>query len=289
MTASQPIAIARIEAELGEGPAWDVARQCLWFVDIKRHLLYRFDPASAALQSWQAPDQIGWALPANDGSLLTGVRGGLFRFEPSSGQFLKLMSVEPDVPGNRLNDAATDAAGAVWFGSMDDAEEQLSGRIYRYVDGRVIDSGLAPVCITNGPALSPDGKTLYHTDTLGRRILASSLGADGVPRDTRLFVMIEDGAGYPDGPTVDSEGCVWTGLFGGWSVRRYDPFGRLIDTVEFPVANVTKIAFGGADLRTAFATTARKGLGAAELAAQPLAGSLFSFPVAAPGLAQPLI
>jgi sugar lactone lactonase YvrE len=172
---------------------------------------------------------------------------------------------------------------------MDDAEEQLSGRIYRYADGHVADSGLAPVCITNGPALSPDGKTLYHTDTLGRRILASKLGADGVPRDTRLFAVIEDGAGYPDGPTVDSEGCVWTGLFGGWSVRRYDPSGRLIETVGFPVANVTKIAFGGADLRTAFATTARKGLGATELAAQPLAGSLFSFPVATPGLAQPVI
>ena len=87
MTVSQPIAIVRIDAELGEGPAWDIARQCLWFVDIKQHLLYRFDPASGALQSWKAPDQIGWALPAVDGSLLTGVRGGLFRFEPSTGQF----------------------------------------------------------------------------------------------------------------------------------------------------------------------------------------------------------
>ncbi len=289
MTASQPIAIARIEAELGEGPAWDVARQCLWFVDIKQHLLHRFDPAGHALQSWKAPDQIGWALPAADGTLLTGIRGGLFRFEPSSGQFQKLVAVEPGVPGNRLNDATTDARGAVWFGSMDDAEVQDTGRIYRYADGRVNDSGLAPVRITNGPALSPDGTTLYHTDTLGRRILASRLGADNVPRDTRLFAVIEEGAGYPDGPTVDSEGCVWTGLFGGWSVRRYDPGGRLLDTVRFPVANVTKIAFGGADLRTAFATTARKGLGAAELAAQPLAGSLFSFPVATPGFAQPFI
>jgi xylono-1,5-lactonase len=289
MTASQPIAMVRINAELGEGPAWDIARQCLWFVDIKQHLLYRFDPASGALQSWKAPDQIGWALPAVDGSLLTGVRGGLFRFEPSTGQFLKVLPVEQEIPGNRLNDATTDASGAVWFGSMDDAEEQLSGRIYRYVDGRMADSGLAPVCITNGPALSPDGATLYHIDTLGRRILASKLGADGVPRDTQLFVAIEDGAGYPDGPTVDSEGCVWIGLFGGWAARRYDPLGRQIDTVKFPVANITKIAFGGADLRMAFATTARKGLGVAELAAQPLAGSLFSFQVHTPGLAQPLV
>jgi D-xylonolactonase len=284
-----PVAVARIEAELGEGPAWDAARQCLWFVDIKKHLLYRFDPASGALQTWKAPDQIGWALPAADGSLLAGVRGGLYRFEPASGQFVKLVSVEPDVPGNRLNDATTDATGALWFGSMDDAEEQLTGRIYRLAEGRVQDSGLAPVCITNGPAVSPDGTTLYHVDTLGRRILASRLNAGRLPCDTRVFAIIEDGAGYPDGPTVDSQGFVWIGLFAGWSARRYNPDGRLVDTVEFPVANITKLAFGGPDLRTAYVTTARKGLSMQELAAQPLAGSLFSFPANVPGLVQPVI
>ena len=81
----------------------------------------------------------------------------------------------------------------------------------------------------------------------------------------RVFVEIEEGAGYPDGPTVDSEGCLWTGLFGGWGVRRYAPDGRLLQTVRFPVANVTKIAFGGDDLTTAYATTAAKGLDAAAL------------------------
>lgn len=280
-----PIATAcRVGAILGEGPVWDATRQCLWFVDIKQHLLHRFHPGNGALQSWQAPEQIGWALPAADGSLLTGVRGGLYRFDPVAQRFSLLQPVERDVPGNRLNDATTDATGAVWFGSMDDAEVEDSGRIYRYADGRVLDSGLAPLCITNGPALAPDGRTLYHTDTLGRRIFASTLGSDGMPRDTRLFAGIEEGAGYPDGPTVDSEGCVWTGLFAGWSLRRYDPRGRLVATVRLPVANVTKLAFGGADLRTAYVTTARKGLSSAELAAQPAAGDLFTFNVDAPGL-----
>ena len=274
----------RVGAILGEGPVWDTSRQCLWFVDIKQHLLHRFDPADAALQSWLAPEQIGWALPAADGSLLVGVRGGLHRFDPAGGQFSLLQPVERHIPGNRLNDATADAAGAVWFGSMDDAELEDSGHIYRYADGRVLDSGLAPVCITNGPALSPDGRTLYHTDTLGQRIFASTLGSDGMPHDTRVFARIEEGAGYPDGPTVDSEGCVWTGLFAGWALRRYDPRGRLLATVRLPVANVTKLAFGGADLTTAFVTTARKGLNSAELADQPGAGDLFTFSVDVPGL-----
>jgi xylono-1,5-lactonase len=212
------------------------------------------------------------------------VRGGLFRFDPAVQLFTRIVAVEPDLPGNRLNDATTDADGGVWFGSMDDHEQQSTGRIYRYANGQVSDSGLAPVCITNGPALSPDGQTLYHTDTLGLCIMASALGPDHVPRNTRIFARIEDGAGYPDGPVVDSEGCVWTGLFAGWALRRYNPAGELLTTVRLPVANITKLAFGGADLKTAYVTTARKGLSAAELSSQPDAGNLFSFRVDVAGL-----
>jgi sugar lactone lactonase YvrE len=285
-TAPQPV--AAVGALLGEGPVWDAARNCLWFVDIKQHRLHQFDAGTRVLRSWQAPGQIGWALPAANGSLITGVQGGLYQFDLDTQLFALIAPVEQDAPGNRLNDATTDHDGAIWFGSMDDAEQQDSGRIYRFAQGLLTDSGLAPVCITNGPALSPDGQTLYHTDTLGKRIYASTLGTDRLPCDTRIFTVIEAGAGYPDGPTVDSEGCVWTGLFAGWAARRYDANGKLLNTVRFPVANVTKIAFGGDDLRTVYATTACKGLNAAELAAQPSAGDLFSFRADVAGLPLPL-
>src|SRR3546814_8500232 len=79
-----------------------------------------------------------------------------------------------------------------------------------------------------------DGTLLYHTDTLGKRIWRTRIAADGTLHDTALFVEIEDGAGYPDGPTVDAEGCLWTGLFAGWAARRYDPAGRLMTEVRFP-------------------------------------------------------
>ena len=140
--------------------------------------------------------------------------------------------------------------------------------------------------ITNGPAISPDGGTLYHTDTLQKRIYAFDLRADGSLSGKRIFVTIEEGAGYPDGPVVDSQGCLWTGLFGGWGARRYSAQGELLDCVSFPVANVTKLAFGGVDLMTVYATTARKGLNSAALADQPLAGGLFCFQAEVPGQAQ---
>jgi sugar lactone lactonase YvrE len=101
----------------------------------------------------------------------------------------------------------------------------------------------------------------------------------GMLVNRREFVRIPNSEGYPDGPTVDSEGCVWVGLYNGWAVRRYSPQGGLIETVPFPVSAITKIAFGGPALKTVFATTANKHLSPAELEKEPHAGDLFRFEV----------
>jgi sugar lactone lactonase YvrE len=280
----EAVSVCPLGATLGEGPVWVARDSALWLTDIKGSKVHRFDPGSETVRSWPMPDQPGWILPASDGALVVGLKTGLHRFDPTSGELSPLLDPEPGLPGNRLNDATVSADGSIWFGSMDDAEEERTGRLYRWANGRLHDTGLDPVIITNGPAFSPDGRTLYHTDTLERRIWAVPVNDDGSLGPARLFVEIEDGAGYPDGPTVDAEGHVWTGLFGGWGCRRYDQHGRLVATIDFPVANVTKIAFGGSDLHTAYATTARKGLDAGALAEQPLAGDIFAFEPGVVGL-----
>lgn len=269
---------------LGEGPVWVGRENALWFVDIKEQRIHRFDPVSGDLKSWDAPSQVGWVLPEQGGGFVVGMQRGVERFDPATGGFTALVAPEAHLPGNRLNDATTDARGRILFGSMDDSEGDLTGRLYVLDANGVADTGLPPVSITNGPAVSPDGKTLYHTDTLGKIIHAVDINDDGSLGAMRVFATIEEGAGYPDGPVVDSEGCVWSGLFFGWGVRRYAPDGTLLETVKLPVSNVTKIAFGGPDLKTAYVTTARKGLDAEALAAQPEAGDLFAFEVEVPGL-----
>ncbi len=138
--------------------------------------------------------------------------------------------------------------------------------------------------ITNGPTVSPDGRTLYHVDTLERIIYAFDLN-DGDLSNRRVFARIEKPGAYPDGPAIDAEGCVWIGLFGGWGVQRFSPQGELLQTIEMPVANCTKVAFGGNDLRTMYITTAWKGLSKEQLATQPLAGGLFATRVGTPGVA----
>ncbi|HEX8445684.1 MAG TPA: SMP-30/gluconolactonase/LRE family protein [Sphingomonas sp.] len=274
-----------VGAELGEGPVWVERDRALWFTDIKRRKLHRFDPATGGQLSWDAPDMPGFCLPAADGGFVVGLSDGLHRFDPGTGAFAPLAEVEPHLPRNRLNDAVVDPAGRLWFGTMDNGESDASGALYRlHADG--VPRVMGGQCtITNGPAVSPDGRILYHVDTLGRTIHAFDLDEAGRLSGQRVFATIDPADGHPDGVSMDADGHVWVGLYGGWSARRYAPDGTLVDSVRFPVANVTKVAFGGPDLCTAFATTARQGLDAEALAAQPLAGALFAFPVTTPGLA----
>ncbi len=276
--------VAEVGAELGEGPVWDAGRECLWFVDIKAPALHRFDPAAGRVESVAAPLPIGWALPTTDGPLLCGLKDGLHLFDPDSRRFSHHLDVPGEPEGNRLNDACTAPDGSVWFGSMDDAEGAPSGRFYRLGDGRIEPVGPADICITNGPAISGDGTAIHFTDTLARAIHTTAIRADGTLGPITTPVRLEEADGYPDGPTVDSAGRLWTGLFGGFAVRCYDR-GELVETVAMPVANCTKLAFGGPDLRTAYVTTAWKGLSARERAAQPQAGHLFAFEVEMPGVA----
>jgi len=282
---SEPECVYPVAAELGEGPVWRAGEGALWFVDIKGCKIHRLFPKTGEATSWDAPAAPGFIAPLASGGWIAGLKTGLHRFSPETGAFELLQTVEDAGLDNRLNDGFVDAQGRLWFGSMHDPEETLTGALYRY-DGRGlvrIDDGY---CITNGPAVSPNGETLYHTDTLGKVIYAFDVGEDGGLSNKREFARIEDGAGYPDGPAVDVEGCVWTGLFAGWGARRYSPQGELLEFVRFPVANVTKLAFGGPDLTTVYATTAWKGLSDDERAAQPLAGGVFEFTVPTPGLPQ---
>ena len=282
---SKPRNLWSVGCELGEGPVW--ADGALWFVDIKKRKVHRCDADGGARRSWNTPEQIGFLLPAEGGGFVAGLQSGLHRFDPESGQFDLAAEVEPERPGNRLNDGVVDPSGRLWFGTMDDGEKAPTGSFYSYRRGELRHSGLRDIAITNGPALSPDGRILYWVDTVGQTIHACDVASDGTLGESRLFATLGPKEGFPDGPTVDAEGCVWISLYWGWEARRYSAEGELIERVAFPVSNITKIAFGGEDLRTVYATTARQGIKPDALARQPDAGALFAFEVDVPGLPSP--
>ena len=303
----QPVCVWDLKATLGEGPVWSAHDGAVWFVDIKQSQVHRYDAATGAHRSYAAPDPCGFLAPKQGGGFIVGCKSGLYDFDPLSGDFAFRAAIEPGFPDNRLNDGYVDHQGRLWFGSMHDPEERPTGKLYR-LDARGLKLMDDDYVITNGPAVSPDGKTLYHNDTLKKIIYAFDLSPDGEISGKRVFARLDadesadvssapcylhemetrkaHGDGYMDGPVVDSAGNVWNALFFGWGVNCYAPDGRLLRKVRFPVSNVTKIAFGGPDLKTVYATTAAKGLSADDLKAQPLAGGLFRFDADIPGQKQ---
>ena len=275
-----------VEALLGEGPMWLVRERVLWFVDIKRGMMHRLDPETGARASVAVGGRPSFIVPTSDGALLVGSGDNLHPFD---GTVLGTPVARIDMPAhNRTNDATVDAAGRLWFGTMDDEETQPTGAIYLFGGTGPHRAG-GDCIITNGPAVSPDGRFLYAVDTLGGTIWRHDISAGTDLHAGTLFVRISSEDGAPDGVTIDSEGCLWVALWGGSQVCRYAPDGTLLLRVAIPCAQVTKVAFGGDDLRTAYVTTARIGLTPDDLARQPLAGGLFAFDAPAPGLPLPEI
>jgi sugar lactone lactonase YvrE len=280
---TQPHQVIALGAQLGEGPVWVANDNALWFVDVAGCRLHRYQPDGAAHSVWAAPEKISFVVPMRDG-YMAGLKSGLHRFDPRGGSFTQLAAPEAHLTENRLNDACVGPRGDLWFGSMHDAMTKPCGALYRLDrDGRItqLDTGYV---VTNGPAFSPDGGTFYHTDSSRRLVYAFDCGPSGSLSNKRVFVEIEQGAGFPDGTTIDAEGCLWVALWEGWAVRRYSPRGELLASVRFPCAKVTKVAFGGQDNCMVYVTTAWEGLSTAEREAQPLAGDLFGFRAAVPGL-----
>jgi sugar lactone lactonase YvrE len=249
-------------------------------VDILAGRVHTYAPADGRRTVLATEQHVGAAKPRAGGGLVVNLRDGVGLYD-EDGSFSWLHR-EP-VPGRRGNDAAVAPDGALWAGTMAYDERPGGGSLSRVApDGSAV-TVLADVTIGNGTGWSPDGRLMYFIDTPTRRIDVFDVDGPEV-LGRRTLARIEEGAGFPDGLTVDADGCVWVALWGGGAVRRYTPDGRLDRTVAVPASNTTACAFGGPGLRDLYITTARTG---ADPAAEPLAGSLLVLPGAGEGLAQP--
>ncbi len=275
-------------AVLGEGPLWDEDEEALYWVDIEAPAVRRYAPATGATESWPMPERIGCIARRRDrGGFVAGFKSGLAFLDLSGGRIERIGDPEPDLPDNRFNDGKCDGAGRFWAGTMDDGQSYSTGSLYR-VDGdrrwHRMDSGYR---VTNGPAFSPDGGTLYHTDSAARTIFAFDAAPDGSISNKRTFIAIPPDAGHPDGMTVDAEGHLWVAHWDGWRLTRFRPDGSIERTIKLPVARVTSCAFGGPALDMLYVTTATTGLDSEARARQPLAGGLFEVAAGIRGLPAP--
>ncbi|MCY6383784.1 SMP-30/gluconolactonase/LRE family protein [Hoeflea prorocentri] len=271
---------------LGEGMMCLPGGERLAWVDIlgKRLMLANADGAMVLERSFDS--EIGAVLPGAGDELILVLRKDVVAFDPTSGADRHIWSadgLEPET--NRFNDAAVDAAGNLWIGSMDFDAEAETGVLWRLTPcGQAEPMARGYRCL-NGPAFSPDGRTLYLGDTMGGKVLAFDLELQsGGLSNERLFVDLGAFGGLPDGMTVDTAGNVWLCQITAGRIGCYAPNGKKLKSVALPVPMVTSCCFGGPDLKTLYATTARILLDDVDLEAYPDSGSLYTIRADATGL-----
>ena len=150
------------------------------------------------------------------------------KIDLASGRLNILFNPEAELPGNRFNDGKVDRSGRFWAGTMDDSERQASGTLYRFDADLSWTAVDADYRVTNGPAFSPDGKQMYHNDSARQVTYAFDLDEAGTATNRRTLLQFGEGDGYPDGMTVDAEGCLWIAFWDGGCVRRFSSDGELL-------------------------------------------------------------
>ncbi len=263
---------------VGEGAIWDARRQRLLWVDILGHLLFFYDPATGENRGINLLQAVGTVVPRAKGGVVVALHNGFARLDPETERMTPIADPEADLPGNRFNDGKCDPAGRLWAGTMafDGMRDREQGALYCLDADGTVTRKLGRVSISNGIVWSADARTMYFIDTVKNDVRAFDYDLETGSIANERVTVRNDGDGHFDGMTIDAEGMVWIALFGGGAVKRYDPeTGQHLATIELPVTCVTSCAFGGPDLDQLYVTSASYRLTAAELAEQPLAGSLF--------------
>ena len=274
-------------ASLAEGAFWAWREQELIWVDILGQTVNRFDPVTGRNCSYTLPSLVGTAVPRTDGALHLALREGFARFDPASGRLSNLpIPPEHDQAHFRFNDGKCDPAGRFLAGSLSLKKEHNTSALYLLERGNRTRRLIEGVSISNGLAWSTDGETMYYIDTLTRRIDAFDYDlATATPTRRRPAVEIPEALGYPDGMTIDIDGCLWVALWGGSAIIRCDPKrGSILERIPLPVSLVTSCAFGGKNFDTLFVTSARCDLDSSARAQQPLAGSILALDLKVSGI-----
>lgn len=273
-------------AELGEGPRWHQAERRLYWVDIARNELHRFDPATGAdeCRTFDAP--VGCFAFRAAGGLILAMKDGLALLDQWEGVPRPFgEQIFADKPELRFNDGRTDPAGRFWVGSVNMPKSARDAALYRVDPNGVLHFIESGMLTCNGAAFNADGTSFRHADTPSHELRAYAVDpANGTLSNRRIIRRFPEGRGRPDGGSFDAEGAYWSALFDGGRVVRLSDNGEILMTVDLPVTRPTMIVFGGPDLRTAYVTSARAGLSDEQLEAQPHAGGIFSFRVDVPGL-----
>lgn len=247
---------------LGEGPLWDAREERFYWIDSYGPRLHSADLRGTDRRSWDLPEPVGSFALRQRGGAVVALRDGFHGLDFDSGEVSPIAPVHRGDLTARLNDGKTDRQGRFVAGSMDFEERAPVGKLFRLGadhDLAVLDEGI--IC-SNGPCFSPDGETLYFADSFKKTIYAYGYDTEaGLVTSRRLFASFEGFHGFPDGATVDAEGCVWSVEVYAGRLIRFDPDGAVDRVIGLPVFSTTSVMFGGPELDTAFVTSMARPFG----------------------------
>ncbi|WP_017523836.1 SMP-30/gluconolactonase/LRE family protein [Pusillimonas noertemannii] len=273
---------------LGESPLWSVAEQALYWIDVYAGTIHRKVLETGRRSTWEFGEEVGSIGFRAAGGLVVAARTGLYAFDLQTGEKTLVSNPEPELPRNRLNDGKVDRQGRYWSGSLQTGEYAPVGSLWSFKKGRSTKI-ISGITIANGLCFSPDGRTMYFTDSPSGMLEAFDLDiATGLASNRRVLAAIPDGRGLADGATVDADGTLWCANIDGGRILGLKPEEGWFASVDLPVTRPTSCAFGGPSMDILFVTTATSRLGEEQLLEQPWAGCVLAIKgLGATGLQEP--
>ena len=250
---------------LGEGITYSSKNNTLYWLDISNFSkLFRVNSSSNKKEIFELPEIVTSTSVKSDNELIFCSNNGINLYNIDTHEYKRIINIEDSLLSTRSNDGASDALGRFWFGTMqnnfdkygnDISINQNIGKLYRVDLDNKISIVREGIGIPNTFVWSPDNNKFYFTDTLEGNILKFDFDLEnGTLSNEENFAQFN--RGYPDGSTMDTDGCIWNCRYGGSCIVRFDPEGKVDQIIEMPVQNITNCVFGGRDLKTLFVTTA---------------------------------
>lgn len=245
--------VGNYRAQWGEGPIWTGDR--LVYVDIEKHKVISFDPASGEEQSWDVGERVGTVVPRAEGGFVIAGDNGFSFLDPKTGEVTPIADPEPEKENNRFNDGKCAPDGHFFAGTISLVKKEGDADLYRLSPDLKVSHAYGPVTNSNGIVWSADGGTAYYIDTPKKEVLAFDY-ADGELTNPRRVVAMTHIDSSPDGMTIDNAGNLWIAFCHGACVICFDPeSGYEVQKVDMPCLETTACAFGGPDMTDLYVTT----------------------------------
>ena len=282
--------LADVANRLGESVLWHRPTGTIHWIDLlePERLAYDVTTGQLSRHTFDLPAPLGALVQTTDPNVFVlAHRGGLAWLGNADSLLKPFVDPERGRDGVSYNDCKVDRFGRLWVGTSHIAELEPRGCLWCVTSNGTATLADAGFAVSNGPAFSPDGRTMYFSDSLARKILTYDIGPDTPQaRNRRVFATFADQDGLPDGLTVDAEGCVWVAHWAGSQISRWSPDGERLESMAVPSVHVTALAFGGADMRTLHITTAREAADPLALQDLPHSGALFAYESGCEGIAE---